>query len=126
MKNGDSCNASTTSIGPQKSACPYKMSDGRNFTDYRPSCTIAYQKKQNNSFKSNYEQRQYLIKNANSIISQQQKYAEDMNNCSGCYKPTEVGTMLQEKNMVKCNNKTCEFYESDLNGIGTGRNYASA
>ena len=110
----------------ESTSCPYRMSDGRNFTDYRPRCTIAYEKKQQNTFKSNYEQRQYLIQNANTLISKQQQIAEQMNNCSGCYKPTQIGTMLPERNMVKCNKKTCDFYESDLNGIGTGRNYASS
>ena len=106
------------------SHCPYRMSDGRNFTDYRPMCTLAWEHKTKN-FKSNYEQRQYLIRNANTIMSQQHTLAEEKNDCSGCYKQTKAGTVLPERNMVKCNKQTCQFYESDLNGIGTGRNYAS-
>lgn len=103
--------------------CPYRMSDGRNFTDYRPRCAVAYEHKTNNNFKSNYEQRQYLIHNANKLMSQGMTAAE--RSCSGgCFKPTEVGTMLPEKNMVQCNKKTCQFNEVNANGVGTGRKYA--
>jgi len=99
------------------------MSDGRNFTDYRTRCTIDYELKMRDAFKSSYDNRQFLINNAASLIKANNNLAESMNACSGCFPKNAVGTMLPEKNMVKCNTKTCNFSVSDPNGLGTGRNY---
>lgn len=103
--------------------CPYRMSDGRNFTDYRTRCTIDYQRKVNNAFKSSYDERQYLIHNATNMMNNNMKEAIEINKCSGCFPKNVAGTMLPEKNMVQCNDKTCNFYTQDVNGLGTGRNY---
>jgi hypothetical protein len=105
--------------------CPMRMSDGRNFTDYRTKCTVDYQKKTANLFKSNFEERQYLIHNANRLMKEHEDVALGHNATSCCFKKSDQGTMLPEKNMVQCNKKTCKFYESDYQGIGTGRNYAA-
>ena len=103
--------------------CPYRMSDGRNFTDYRTRCTIAYQFKEQNKFKSSYDQRQFLIKNADKLMKDNLVIAEKINKCGPCFDHKEPGTMLPEKNMVKCNKTKCEFTKADPSGLGTGRNY---
>lgn len=103
--------------------CPYRMSDGRNFTDYRTQCTIDYQRKTKNNFKSSYEERQYMIKNALNIMKDNALSAEERNKCSGCYPTNVPGTMLPEQNMVQCNDKTCNFTVNNPMGLGTGRNY---
>lgn len=105
------------------SGCPFRMSDGRNFTDYRTRCTIDYETKVKNAFQSSYDQRQFLIHNAAKLMQENNRVAESMNACSGCFPKTAPGTMLPEKNMVKCNGKFCEFDVATPNGLGTGRNY---
>ena len=103
--------------------CPYRMSDGRNFTDYRTQCTLDYQRKTKNNFKSSYEERQYMIKNAMNMMKENASTAEKRNQCSGCYPTNVPGTMLPEQNMVQCNDKTCNFTVNNKMGLGTGRNY---
>lgn len=105
------------------SGCPYRMSDGRNFTDYRTRCTIDYETKVKNAFQSSYDQRQFLIHNATKFMQENSRVAESMNACSGCFPKNAPGTMLPERNMVKCNEKFCEFNTANPNGLGTGRNY---
>ena len=105
--------------------CPYRMSDGRNFTDFRTRCTIDYETKVKNSFQSSYDQRQFLIQNATKIMTENNRIAESMNSCSGCFPKNSPGTMLPEKNSVTCNDKICKFNEVNPNGLGTGRIYNS-
>ena len=66
--------------------CPYRMADGRNFTDYRTRCTIDYQKKTNNLFKSNFDERQFLIHNASRLMKEHENSAKghNMNHCCFC------------------------------------------
>ena len=66
-----------------------------------------------------------VIHNAKSLMKEHEEAALGHNASSCCYKKSNQGTMLPEKNMVQCNKKTCQFYENDYEGIGTGRNYAS-
>lgn len=123
-------NTNNQQIGVKKSVnnnksswCPYRMSDGRNFTDFRTQCTLDNQRKTKNNFKSSYEERQYMIKNASNIIKDNASIAEERNKCSGCYPTNVPGTMLPEQNMVKCNDKKCDFKVNNQMGLGTGRNY---
>lgn len=110
-------------VNKTSSWCPYRMSDGRNFTDYRTQCTIDYQRKTKNNFKSSYEERQYMMKNALNIMKDNASVAEEKNKCSGCYPTNVPGTMLPEQNMVQCNDKTCNFQVNNAMGLGTGRNF---
>lgn len=125
---GEKTNTMNTNATIKKSTnnsvCPYRMSDGRNFTDYRTRCTIAYEMKQKTNFLSSYDERQYMIHNAENIMNKNMQTAENMNSCSGCFPKNSVGTMLPEKNMTQCNSKTCTF-QNNVNptGLGTGRNY---
>ena len=123
----NSCEKQPTQVvnKEKETLCPYRMSDGRNFTDYRTQCTVDYQKQTKNVFKSNYEERQFLIHNATRLMNEHENAAKNHNMVHCCYKPDEKGTMLPEKNMIQCNKKTCNFYQNNYQGIGTGRNYAS-
>ena len=107
----------------ESTTCPFRMSDGRNFTDYRTRCTIDYETKVRNSFQSSYDQRQFLIQNASNIMTENSRVAASMNACSGCFPKNAPGTMLPEKNFVQCNDKFCQFNMSNPNGLGTGRIY---
>ncbi len=104
--------------------CPMRMSDGRQFTDYRTRCAIAYQMRKTNAFESSYDQRQFLIKNASSLMQENTKFAETLNECGSCFPKSADGTMLPEQNMVTCNSKTCNFNTVNPSGLGTGRNYS--
>ena len=59
------------------------MSDGRNFATWIPACEINRSIRKKNNIKTNYEYRQYLTKNADSIIKNNQVSACD--NCCGCW-----------------------------------------
>jgi hypothetical protein len=112
---------------PQKkqesTECPYRMSDARFLTDYRPRCTVDYQYKISNSFKSSYDERQFLIHNAVDIMKDNMKNVEKISGCKDCFSSDEQGTILPEKNMIQCDSNKCKFSLNNQNGIGTGRNY---
>ena len=112
------------------SYCPFRMSDGRQFTDYRPRC-IANHKgsidptgKQVNSLNS-YEYRQYMISNGEDIMMNNRMSAYNNNKCGPCIEPFNEGTMLSEQNKVVCNKNSCSSYVANPDGLGTGRQYES-
>lgn len=71
-----SCNSGSNNIYFDS---PPIMSDQRAFTSYDPMNIFNEQFKKDKNIKSNYDYRQYLIKNGDSIIRQNQKDA-----CSAC------------------------------------------
>ena len=62
---------------------PPLMSDGRNFATWVPACKINNVIRERNNIKSNYQYRQYLIKNADTIIQKNQTSACDQ--CCACW-----------------------------------------
>ena len=62
---------------------PPIMADGRNFAKWQPGSVINLQLREENNIKSNWQYRQYLTENANSIIKANQLEACD--EC--CYCP---------------------------------------
>ena len=111
--------------------CPPRMSDGRAFTDYKPRCgvyeslTKLSQSASSQQPMNSYELRQYMIANAESIMQQNRTYVEQMNACGPCKQPYNVGTMLPEQSMVKCNTSTCSVSTNDPYGLGQGRDYGA-
>ena len=59
---------------------PAKMNDGRLFTDYGPNVKLNTDMKNKNKITSSYEYRQYLMKNADDIIKQQNQNLRQKNN----------------------------------------------
>ena len=102
-------------------SCPALMSDGRGFTDYRSV------RQSNNSLRSNmniinsHNFREFLIKHTDKLIESDRKNSNLMNGCSECVTPYNQGTMLPEKYIQKCDNKTCSYILNAENGIGIGR-----
>ena len=94
--------------------CPFnRMADGRAFTDYRNKC-------QKLTTMNSYDERTYLINNAESII----KNVNEKFVCSSCaIKPNDnsQSTMLPEKFKQVCNKRTCLFELNNENGVGLGR-----
>jgi len=62
---------------------PPLMSDGRNFATWVPMCQVNDTIREDNNITSNYNYRQFLIKNADSIIKKNQINACDA--CCGCW-----------------------------------------
>lgn len=104
----------------QNFSCPPKMADGRHFTDYRPRCFANFTETNMNS----YQYRQYMINNAESIISNNKSVASSNNACGPCMEPFDQGTMLPEQTIVKCDTQTCKIEMNDPTGLGRGRQYS--
>ena len=105
-------------------SCMNKMQDGRSFTDYRPRCTVQYQM-QDKLPKSSYDNRMYLMKNAESIMKQNRDVANKSNKCTdkSCM---PLNITPPDMNTFTCNSKTCtQTKTNSVNGIGTVRNYAT-
>lgn len=101
--------------------CMNKMQDGRSFTDYRPRCTVQHQM-QKNLPKSSYDNRMFLMENAEKIMDKNRQEADKCgeNSCM----PLKITP--PDSNTFQCNGKTCSQTNTNSpNGIGTGRNYAS-
>jgi hypothetical protein len=103
--------------------CPPRMSDGRHFTDYRPSCDVNNLITANNGVVSSFDYRMFLQENAEKLMDLNRVYVVQKNACSPCVEPYNVGTMLPEKQMVTCNTNSCSNSKNILNGLGQGRNY---
>lgn len=90
-----------------------RMADGRAFTDYRSKC----QKLTN---MSSYDERMFLMNNAESIM----KTTDSRFVCTDCLMKKETdskSTMLPEKFKQVCDTNSCKFVLNDENGIGLGR-----
>ena len=65
------------------SDCPAKMSDGRSFTDYRPSCSVNEKIQKDNKITNSYSYRQFLISNADNLMKVNLEYIEGKTLCTG-------------------------------------------
>ena len=61
---------------------PPLMSDGRTYSSWKSACTIDKELKEKTNFKSNWEYRQFLIFNANSLMKHNLQSSCD--NCCAC------------------------------------------
>jgi hypothetical protein len=106
--------------------CPIK-GDYRLFTDWRPRCAQQYWNMIQDNLPSSLDQRMYLTRNANEIMSQNAKKAYMRANCGPCFdNPTwNDGTMLPEFDTQKCNLRTCSFSLNNGTGLGRQRFYSS-
>ena len=96
------------------SSCPAKMSDGRLFTDYRPRCFS------HDVNKNSYDYRQFMIHNAENMLNEERT---KLKMCGPCVEPFNIGTMLEEQTMVKCDGNSCQVVMNNPNGLGQGRSY---
>ena len=62
---------------------PPIMSDGRNYSQWQPTAQINNEIKKEANLNSNYDYRNYLTKNADSIIKYNQ--LQSCNECGNCY-----------------------------------------
>ena len=109
--------------------CPPRMSDGRHFTDYRPSNFINDLIRADNNISNSLHYRVFLQQNANSLMDRQRSIACQLNCCGPCpitqssKEAFDVGTMLPEQYMFVTDGRTTKYVLNDVNGLGTGRKF---
>ena len=99
--------------------CPALMSDGRAFTDYRPSSYTNDLIRIQNGVYDSYQYRQFLISNAEKLMKVNDEYNFMKNGCASCtYQqiPNE-STCVYNKHYGLC-------YPNGCNGLGQN-NYAT-
>ena len=101
---------------------PPLMSDGRNFSNWQPVNTIDKSLQKENNLKTNWQYRQYLMKNADNIIKFNQ-----LQSCNGCgYCPPKYNTVGDVNNhgppkFFDCNNKNVGYESGDLKNMYLSR-----
>jgi hypothetical protein len=108
--------------------CPPRMSDGRHFTDYRPSNFINDLIRADNNISNSLHYRVFLQQNADSLMDRQRQIACQLNCCGPCpinnsKEGFEPGTMLPEQYMFVTDGRSAKMVLNDVNGLGTGRQY---
>jgi hypothetical protein len=102
------------------------MSDGRLFTDYRSRCDVNLQQMwETMPMSGSYDYRQQLIRNGEKILGHWRDEARQVAACGTCKAPFDIGTMLPEKDVFKCDKVQCVRVTKDPNGLGTGRSYGA-
>lgn len=104
--------------------CFERMSDGRAFTNWKPSCTLYANQKDLHKLGSSYDQRMWMINNAEKLMKQE-KMSLPSGACAPCFAVGEQGTMLPESDVQQCSTTYCQFSTKDNMGLGLGRNFAS-
>jgi hypothetical protein len=104
-------------------ASPPRMADGRHFTDYRANYNLNNQIKTDNGVANSFEFKAFLCDNGNNIRELNKKHAFNKNGVKEFVAPYETGTMLPEKQKVKCDKNKCEIVDNYEHGIGMGRIY---
>ena len=97
---------------------PARMSDGRQFTDYRPNCFLNNELGQN---MGSWQYRTYLTRNASQIHNQ---FVEIENKNSACESCTGA-PVPDVKTVMDCTyQNTCHYMLKDKDGLGQGRKYS--
>jgi len=81
--------------------CPALMSDGRAFTDYRPACEVNNAMRSQVNSNNSIDYRNFLIQNAETLMSHQDAAVKKKNDCVDCQK-TPMGNQLKS-----CDDGTC-------------------
>ena len=95
---------------------PARMSDGRQFTDYRQNCLLNNNLSQG---KGSWEYRFFLTQNATNLQQQMIQQQEETTACTKC----SDNTVLPVKTIQNCTPTGCNYQINDQNGIGLGRKY---
>jgi hypothetical protein len=104
---------------------PSRMADGRLFTDYRPNAELNRYIEEKNKIKNTHDYRMFLERNGQKIAKKNSDYIFTKNGMAKCMEPYHIGTMLQEKTRVVCDQHTCRVVEVNPNGHGQGREYST-
>ena len=75
--------------------------------------------------KTSYEQRQWLIHNAEAIMNAEKEHEFLKHGHGDCKQPDPPGTMLPEKDKVVCDIHSCNVTHNYDNGVGQGRDFSN-
>jgi len=117
-----SCNKSSNNKFFNSAA---RMSDGRNFTDYRPNHEINKHIIDNNGIINMHNYRMFLSRHTEEIINRNKEYIFTKNGLFNCKEPYHIGTMLPEKTRVICDAHKCNRVLVNPDGFGEGREYVT-
>jgi len=95
---------------------PARMSDGRQFTDYRQNCIL------NNNIsqgRNSWEYRYFLTQNA---VELQKKMIIDQEKKTACTKCSD-NTVLSTNTVINCSPTGCSYQMNDPSGLGQYRQY---
>ena len=95
---------------------PARMSDGRQFTDYRQNCLM---NNQLTGYKGSWIDRQYLINQADEIHAKFMSVEKQNTQCTTC----TDNTVLPVKTVVNCAPTGCTFAVHDPKGLGLGSSH---
>ena len=93
--------------------CPPRMSDGRHFTDYRPSIYVNDLVRYSNNVMSNFQYKQFLIDNATVLMQLNNEYTHQKNGCNPC----NAKTIPNQTNCI-VNQSTSKCFVQDESGLG--------
>ena len=99
------------------------MSDGRNFTDYRPNYELNNTIIKENNITNSHNYNNFLKRNTEKLIENNRRYIASKNQLYNCKTPYVLGTMVPDKSKVSCNAHVCKRTLNDKNGLGEGRVY---
>jgi hypothetical protein len=97
------------------------MSDGRQFTDYRPHDVTQLQGRK--AMSSTQEFRQMRLREGEAIREKERLSAHRNVSATCKFGPNDIGTMVPEQDVFVCNKIGCERVDTPYSclGIGTGR-----
>lgn len=120
------CGTCTRASENKHWGCPPRMSDGRLFTDYRPRCDVNLQPMWESApLSGSYDYRQMMIQNGEKLLGGWREEARKVAACGTCKSPFDIGTMLPEQDVFKCDKVQCVRIKKDPMGLGTGRSYGA-
>jgi hypothetical protein len=98
---------------------PALMSDGRSFSNWQPTAVLNDQIRTRENLKTNWEYRQYLQKNANSIITFDQSTACQQTGCPYAYVQSQPSypSDLKESFETEQGKKTKTKYSFNVNSL---------
>ena len=102
--------------------CPAIMSDGRTFTDYRPTYTVDDMIRYSNNVMGSYDYRQFLIHNATNIMEVNNSYTFEKVGCSSCTAPQIPFNKTCDINSEYSRCKISNTRGIGLNNVVTGFN----
>jgi hypothetical protein len=122
-QSGGGASDQGTDPGP-KGPLP-RMSDGRQYTDYRPS--FVTQLCDQKPMSSSYDYRQQQIHSATEIMVRERGQAYTNVTHDTCKTPWDIGTMLPEQDKFVCDKVACRREDTlfPCTGMGTGRTYVT-
>jgi hypothetical protein len=92
--------------------CPPRMSDGRQFTDYRPKCDIVFGGVPQPM--SSYDYRMFLTNHAGDIMNKNREMATLSSSCSWCDRTVGPDAKTEQS----CDDRVCGFSAGAQDGIG--------